>query len=224
MGRAAQTSIGSPPQFQRDRSGKVYLRSAPPEAHQSAQAADYRSGCFLRTATAWFSRGLGSGCEVRSAPENGNCTSDRVINTLGKAVDGLSEHRVCPSKMIGNAYATHPSRNAAGEQEFQAPCTLAADLPLLNQTGPVLRRGPVVTRGHSLVAFYPGYPADWVRLSSGRTPSDTQADGVEACFGPGGLSMLASLRQNRGEYAAQGNSGLAAVRNPRKQSYQSVWW
>jgi hypothetical protein len=89
--------------------------------------------------------------------------------------------------MIGNAYATQPSRNAAGEQEFQAPCTLAADLPLLNQTGPVLRRGPVVTRGHSPVAFYPGYPADWVRLSSGRTPSDTQADGVEACFGPGSL-------------------------------------
>jgi hypothetical protein len=89
--------------------------------------------------------------------------------------------------MIGNAYATQPSRNAAGEQEFQAPCTLAADLPLLNQTGPVLRRGPVVTRGHSLVAFYSGYPADWVRLSSGRTPSDTQVDSVEACFGPGGL-------------------------------------
>jgi hypothetical protein len=34
---------------------------------------------------------------------------------------------------------------------------------------------------------YPGYPAYWVRLSSGRTPSDTQADSVEACFGPGGL-------------------------------------
>ena len=82
----------------------------------------------------------------------------------------------------------------------------------------------VVTRGHSLVAFYPGCPADWVSLSSGRTPSDTQADGVEACFSPGGLSMLASLRQNRGEYSAQGNSGLAAVRNPRKQSCQSVWW
>ena len=82
------------------------------------------------------------GGEVRSALENGNYSSDRIINTLGKAVDGLSEHRVCPSKMIGNAYATHPSRNAAEEQEFQAPCTLAADLPLLNQTGPVLRTGP----------------------------------------------------------------------------------
>jgi len=82
----------------------------------------------------------------------------------------------------------------------------------------------VVTRSHSLDAFYPGCPADWVSLSSGRTPSDTQADGVEACFGPDGLSMLASLHQNRGEYSAQGNSGLAAVRNPHKQSCQSVWW
>jgi hypothetical protein len=128
MGRAAQTSIGSPPPFQSDRSGTVYRTPASrPEAHQSAQAADYRSGCFLRTATAWFCRGLGSGCDVRSALENGNCTSNRVINTLGKAVDGLSEHRVCPSKMIGNAYATHPSRNAAEEQEFQAPRTPAAD-------------------------------------------------------------------------------------------------
>jgi hypothetical protein len=80
--------------------------------------------------------------EVRSALENGNYSSDRIINTLGKAVDGLSEHRVCPSKMIGNAYATQPSRNAAEEQEFQAPCALAADLSLLNQTGPVLRTGP----------------------------------------------------------------------------------
>jgi hypothetical protein len=80
----------------------------------------------------------------------------------------------------------------------------------------------VVTRSHSLVAFYPGYPADWFRLSSGTTPSDTQADGVEACFGPGGLSMLASLLQNRGEYSVRGNSGLAAVRNPHMQSCQFV--
>jgi hypothetical protein len=90
--------------------------------------------------------------------------------------------------------------------------------------GPCSQDRAVVTRGHSLVAFYPGCPADWVRLSSARTPSDTQADGVEACFSPGSLSMLASRRQNLGEYAAQGNSGLAAIRNPRKQSCQSVCW
>jgi len=85
MGRAAQTSIGSPPQFQSYFSVTIYCRSVPrPGAHQSAQAADYRSGCLRRIATAWYRRSLWFGGDVRSLLEDGNCTSDGVINTLGK--------------------------------------------------------------------------------------------------------------------------------------------
>jgi hypothetical protein len=45
--------------------------------------------------------------------EDSHSTGNGVINTLGKAMNGLFEHSVCPCQEVGNVYATQPSRNAA---------------------------------------------------------------------------------------------------------------
>ncbi len=45
--------------------------------------------------------------------EDSHGTGNGVSNRLRKAMNGLSEHSVCPCQEVGNAYATQPSRNAA---------------------------------------------------------------------------------------------------------------
>jgi hypothetical protein len=52
--------------------------------------------------------------------EDSYSTGNSVIYTLGKAMNGLSEHSVCPYQEVGNAYATQLGRNAAWAERFQA--------------------------------------------------------------------------------------------------------
>ena len=45
--------------------------------------------------------------------EDSHGTGNSIINAPGKAMNGLSEHSVCPCQEVRKAYATQPSRNAA---------------------------------------------------------------------------------------------------------------
>jgi hypothetical protein len=54
------------------------------------------------------------------------------------------------------------------------------------------------------IRVYPGHPGWLVQIVERKDASDTQADSGEACFGSGGVCMLASLCQNRGGCSVQG--------------------
>ena len=81
---------------------------------------------------------------------------------------------------------------------FQAQRALAADPSLFKQTGPILRRGPEVTRSHSLVALYSGV----VPLIGSDCRAEGylrhSADGLEVCF-PGGVCIVASIHSGPGQ-------------------------
>ena len=78
----------------------------------------------MRTVTARERAILGVAGMVLPALEDSHGTGNSVINALGKAMNGLSEHSVCPCQEVGNAYATQPSRNAAWAEKFQPQCSL----------------------------------------------------------------------------------------------------
>ena len=48
----------------------------------------------------------------------------------------------------------------------------------------LMKEPPVVTFSHTSLTLFRVNPAVSSKLSSGRTTSNTQADGEEACFGP----------------------------------------
>ena len=73
----------------------------------------------MRTVTARKRAVLRVASMVLPPLEDSHSTGNGVINTLGKAMHGLSEHSVCPCQEVGNVYATQPSRNAAYVERFQ---------------------------------------------------------------------------------------------------------
>jgi hypothetical protein len=82
----------------------------------------------VRTATARVRAVLGLTGMVLSPLEDSHGTGNSVINTLGKAMNGLFEHSVCPSQEVGNAYATQLGRNAVWAERFQPEYSLPLHL------------------------------------------------------------------------------------------------
>jgi hypothetical protein len=82
----------------------------------------------VRTVTAWERAVLGFAGMVLPALEDSHGTGNSVVNALGKAMNGLSEHSVCPCMEVGNAYATQPSHNAAWAGRFQPSSSLLPNL------------------------------------------------------------------------------------------------
>jgi hypothetical protein len=52
----------------------------------------------------------------------------------------------------------------------------------------------------------PAKPAVFIRIAERKDASDTQSDGVEVCFGPGGVCILASIHSGPGQVLGPRNS------------------
>jgi hypothetical protein len=57
----------------------------------------------------------------------------------------------------------------------------------------------VVTCSHSLRALIRQKPAVFIQIVERKDTSDTQANDEEACFGPGGVCILASIHLGPGQ-------------------------
>ena len=132
-------------------------------------------------------------------------------------------HRLIRRQSLGTALDVWPApRWLEGKSQplvFSLPLgDITTALPGKPETGPILLEGPVVARSHSLLALIRGTRLVDQNIEQ-KHASDTQADGMEACFGPDGVCMVASLHSGPGRVLGPRHSRLAAGRNPQRRCH-----